>query len=209
MDINIGEWAGAGDGFMLIVALTLVVAFVVWVRRVIKRGKEARIRALIAEAHDFVERIQKEGAFPPAQSSVVPDRSGQPVLFAGKAVLYELRSKTKRGYAGTRIKVGGLPIYLGSSSPTTSNSIRETAEGELALTTQALVFSGNLRSQNMPLKRISGLQAMDDAIQINLDGRAKPLWFRVPNPVLWTALVQLAMKAPMKGREVQAGITAA
>lgn len=182
-----------------LIVIALVSAFVIWV---IKRGSDAHMRRLSADAHAFVERIQQERVFPPAQSSIVPDRLDQPVLFAEGAAMLELRSKARRRYAGTRVRIAGLPIYLGGSSPATSTSIQETSEGELALTTQSLVFSGNRRSQNMPLKRISGLQAMSDTLQINLDGRTKPLWFRVRNPILWAAIVQIVMQSPMRGREL-------
>jgi hypothetical protein len=171
-------------------------------REAAQAREQAHSEAMLAEARTFVAQVLERRTFPRPAPSIIPERSGQAILYVEAATLYELHTSTMRGYAGTRVKVGGMPLYLGGSSPITSTSIQSTSDGELALTTQALVFSGSMKAQTLPLKRISGIQVMNDAFQITLDGRAKPLWFKVRNPILWTSMIKLAMRAGLTSREI-------
>lgn len=189
----------------IIVIIALIAAYIYY-RHLVRRKRQTQQRKMIEEAAGFVEYLQRTREFPDPGPSIVPNRPGQPVLFQSAATLSEIRTTTHRGYAGTRVKVAGMPIYIGGSSPFTKSELKETGRGTLVLTTKAVIFQSSTRTQNMPLQRISGLETLADGLQIALDGRAKPFWLGVNNPVLWSLLIKLATEGGLTSRAIPAHI---
>lgn len=163
------------------------------------------VARLAAEAIAFFESVNAARAFPVAKTDRIIDTPGRPVLASCNARLFELKTTTSRGLAGTRVKVGGMPIYLGGSVPISSTQLRESCAGELAITPDTLIFSGDLKSVDLALAKITSIDAMKDGVTISAMGRQKPITFRVPNGLLWSQLIKNLMHGKAEGRALVSG----
>ena len=195
------------DGTVLIVLL--VIGALIWwaVNKAKSKKTQASIEAMHKEATAFLDNLRTTREFPAVANGGLLDKPTQPLLFTTNAELLELKTTTSRAHVGTRVNIGSLPLYLGRSDPISKTEITGTATGVLAVTTKALVFAGNARTQNMPLHRITSVDAMVDAIQVSVDNRAKPMWFKVQNPLLVSAVIQLAAQAGLSSRQILENIS--
>lgn len=200
----------AGAGVVLVPgALMGALAYYLWRRsgageRQAKAGADESAR-LAAEAAAFFESVNAAGAFPVAKTDRIIDKPSRPVLASCNARLFELKTTTSRGHAGTRVNVGGMPIYLGGSVPLSSTQLKESCLGELAITPDTLIFSGELKSVDVPLAKITSIDAMKDGVTIAAMGRQKPITFQVPNGLLWSQLIKNLMHGKAEGRALASG----
>lgn len=95
------------------------------------------------------------------------------------------RTTTHRGFVGTRVKLGGLPIYLGGSTPVrTSREVMEAVgSGTLAVTDQRVLLVGTKLNYSIPLDRILTLELFSNVVQINNEGARSGRFYEVDRPV--------------------------
>ena len=95
------------------------------------------------------------------------------------------RTTTRRAYAGTRVKLGGVPIYLGGSTPVrTSREVMESVgSGTLLVTDQRVLLVGAKLNYSIPLERILTLELFSNAVQINNEGARTGRFYKVEHPV--------------------------
>jgi hypothetical protein len=172
-----------------------------------RKERDAESQRIITEAVEFFENVNTHRGFAPAQTDRIICQPDDPILAACNAKLFEVSTSQVRQYLGTRVKIGGLPIYLGQSTPQSRTVIKESATGELALTPTRLIFNGTTRSANVELKKIIALDIARDGITVSISGRQKPLLFIVPNGLLWGQLVKNLMQLRIKGLTLPEGAT--
>lgn len=189
---------------MLPIIILVVVIGLFWLARKGKRHNKATAAAAqqhkIDQAKAFVERIKDSNEFEPVSTRKVLQKPGQPVLLASDATLLELTTTTTRGHVGTRVMVGGFPIYLGKSLPMSKTDLKEAAAGELAVTCKALLFSGDMKNQTTPVAKITAIETLADGIKVNAENRTKPLFYKVENPYLWALVLQIVTQTHVDGR---------
>lgn len=208
MDAALALSGGQGSK-LLSAAVSALLAWGLWYWS----GKTGRIAAasnaardsIVQEALGYVEAVNNAGAFPPASTDRVISRPDQPVLAACNSRLLEVTTEQARQYLGTRVKVGGLPIYLGQSASKSKRVVKETAQGELALTAKSLIFSSTQRSVDIDLHKIVALDVAIDGVTVSVSGRQKPLIFIVPNGILWGVLLKNLTQIKVEGRALPAG----
>jgi hypothetical protein len=161
--------------------------------------------SIVQEALGYFAAVNDSGAFPIAPTDRIISRPDQPVLASCNGRLLEVTTAQARQYLGTRIKVGGLPIYLGQSASRSKTVVKETAQGELAVTAKSLIFSSPQRSVDIDLHKIVALDVALDGVTVSISGRQKPLIFIVPNGVLWGSLLKNLTQMKMDGRALPAG----
>jgi hypothetical protein len=169
-----------------------------------ERGAAAR-NSIVQEALGYVASINSAGGFPVAPTDRVISRPDQPVLAACNGRLLEVTTEQARQYLGTRVKVGGLPIYLGQSASRSKTVVKETAQGELAITAKSLIFSSPQRSVDIDLQKIVALDVAIDGVTVSVSGRQKPFIFIVPNGILWGMLLKNLSQMKVEGRALPAG----
>ena len=102
-------------------------------------------------------------------------KSRETAHFACPVEVKELKTETTsfRGYAGTRIKIGKVPIYLGGSAPKKSSREVMTPIGNAAfvVTDKRIVLSGTKTNYSIRLNQITNLELFRDAVQIMNEGR--------------------------------------
>lgn len=204
-----GGSKGTGDMFALVLLLGFL-ALMLWYwagsADRARADNKRRHESIAQEATSFFESVNSSRQFPPANAERVLDRPDNPVLAACDATLMEVTADQARNYLGTRIKVGGMPIYLGRSASSSRAVTKATAKGELALTPTALVFNGAQRSADVDLRKITAIDIALDGISVAIKGKQKPLIFMVPNGLLWGQLVKNLAQIHLTGRELPAGV---
>lgn len=161
--------------------------------------------SIVQEALNYFETVNAQGMFPSSQTDRIISRPDCPVLASCNARLMEVSSEQIRQYLGTRVKIAGMPIYLGQSSPRSRKVVRETAQGELAITPKSLIFNGPQRSADVDLDKITALDIAIDGITVSVKGRQKPYIFIVPNGFLWGMLVKNMTQLHVEGRSLPPG----
>ncbi|MBW1778618.1 MAG: hypothetical protein JRJ54_13645, partial [Deltaproteobacteria bacterium] len=119
------------------------------------------------------KRIRFEGPPILGQDQLVL-KPGEILHFFSDTQVYETKiiKRTYRGYAGTRVKIGSIPIYLGGSFPhTTRNEATERlGQGRFFVTNQRIVCIGKTFNFNIMLDHIASIEEYADAIQIAGEG---------------------------------------
>lgn len=165
----------------------------------------ANVQRLVDETVRYFEAVNRDGRFPPAQTDRIISTPDREVLAACNAKLFELATQRSSQHVGTRLKLAGMPVYVGRSIPVSSTELREASPGELAVTPDMLIFSGPLKSADVALSRITSVEVMRDGITVTVTGRQRPITFQVANGLLWGQLVKNLMQVKVNGRQLPEG----
>lgn len=166
--------------------------------------RKARQEAAAQETLQFMDKVNRAGAFPAVAAGRIVSRPGCPVLVSCEARLTEVSQQQVRQYLGARINVAGIPVFLGQSTPRQQTVMREMAQGELALTPSALIFSGDLRSVDVELDKIIAIDIASDGFVVSIKGRETPFTFMVSNGFLMGVLVKNLVRMEMTSRQLPA-----
>lgn len=197
-----------GDQPPVAVVPAAVAVFLWWRSGAGDRAKQRTdqvVRRLIDETETFFSAVNSSRAFPESGAERAVSATDDPILVACNAKLLELKTSKSQVHAGTRIKLGGLPIYLGRSVPVAETKLAESSSGELVLTAKKLMFVGERKSVDFALQRVMSVDIVQDAFTVTLSGRQRPVTFQVPNGLLWGELVKNVLAMPIKDRRLPDG----
>ena len=82
------------------------------------------------------------------------------------------KPETYRGYTGTRVKIGDIPIYLGGSvlQKVQQKLLATVGTGNFVVKNKRVVLSGTKVNYSIKLDQINNLELFSDAIQIMNEG---------------------------------------
>lgn len=157
----------------------------------------------IAEEIKELEMIEKTGELPVLYligSKLILKKNELLHLYEAPVTLMEerTRSYTYRSQSmGFKIKVT-KGVYLtprvgGGSIKKTETKIEKIDNGELYLTSKRLVFIGEKKTVNIPLKKIFAIEPFVDAIKIGQEGKQKAEYFATENPLKWAVYLRAAI----------------
>jgi len=149
-----------------------------------KRVSPEDVQHNIDEARSWAERVQS-GTFIPPDTPIIM-RSGELPILHNPSELIE--AKATRFYAGGGTRINGIYIGGGASRPV--DALSKIDSGTLTLTTQRLVFDGEMQSRSVELKNLVSLKWYADAIEIASSKRSKSQVYAVANPILWQAIIK-------------------
>ena len=155
----------------------------------------------------FIDRANQARCFPDVAPGNVNLRAGEFALLNQPATLFEQKTRRISSAMGTRIKVGKMPLYLGSSSSSSYETTEPVADGELVLTNARAIFLSSKRSAAIALKDIVGLEATLEHVIIHSAKRKNPHVFSVGNPALWSLLAKIGASHPLESRFLPDGVT--
>lgn len=159
-----------------------------------RKAKDKLIQAMSEETEKWLEKARSDGkVLAPDLGGVLIPR-GQKALLASSSILMEMKAERLSGYLGTRVKVGGMPIYVGGSRGTSHKTLKQSSSGQVVLTNEALMFVGATRTMTVKLGDIVGINPTMDSIALNLATRQEPMIFTVANPVLWHTVISAVVK---------------
>lgn len=122
---------------------------------------------------------------------------GSTILTANETPVYSERSemteisagRSTRG-AGTRIKIGGVPLYFGGSESTRVDRTTSAGTGLLLLTSQRLLFVGTRAQFSVPLTSITSVQNRVASLTVSVARRQRPVMFTTDNGFVWDHLIR-------------------
>jgi hypothetical protein len=126
------------------------------------------------------------GRFPVIDNPPVNLKAGEVAHHACPVEVRQLKTETTtyRGYAGTRVKIGDLPIYLGGSVPqkVSREVLATVGTGNFVVTNKRVVLSGTKVNYSIRLDQVNDLELFSDAIQIMNEGRYGGRFYMMDDP---------------------------
>lgn len=164
-------------------------------KTVLKGGKA--LFGFISDRHEkehckeFVEQYMS-GELNPISAPVLL-KKGEKAYFAETAEIFQIDKETltHRAFAGTRINVGGLPIFLGGSTPLsqTFKVINEVGAGDFVITDKRVIVSSQQATYSVLLDNIVDLVLVEDALEIRHDGRNSGRFYKLDKPLLAATII--------------------
>jgi hypothetical protein len=162
-----------------------------WWWNIGKRGKPPQgttIDTMHAECEAWIaDATSGNIPLPNVGSFIVP--RGQKALLAEQSAPASLTSTGARNYMGTRIKIGRVPLYLGTSR-SAGKSLHVGAAGTLVLTNEGLYFVSTERTVTVLIRDIIGVELTLSSIVVSAKRHATPTVFAVSNPMLWSTVIR-------------------
>ena len=118
-------------------------------------------------------------------------KQGEQTHWYSSTKLMEERS-VRHTYGGAvRVMKG---VYVGGRRGESHGELRIIDSGSLLLTSQRLIFNGNLRSTEYALNKIISVKEYKDSIEIGVSNRQKVQIFVVDEPHKWSTFVKIAIQ---------------
>ncbi len=154
-----------------------------WVN--IGNGGMSDAKQRVADIEDWLERVSAGTIninFKGVESPVIL-RPGEELLFTlPNVTLKEPRAvrKSSGGYAGPSFRIAkGVYFRMGrfGSTSTSSQEIKDLDRGVLTITNQRFMFSGNMKTVNLDIRKIMQIDPFRDGIGLHKDGRERTQYF--------------------------------
>lgn len=168
---------------------------------------QGKAQELAEAACRFVSQVNAQRCFPEVSAGDVSIRKGEFAIMKEPATLFEQKTHRVSSAVGTRVKIGKMPVYLGSGHSTSYETSEPIATGELVMTNSRVIFISDNRSATMTLKDVVGVNANLSQITIHSSKRKSPYIFAVTNPVLWALLAKIGASHPLESRFIPEGVT--
>lgn len=152
--------------------------------------RRRRWNRLLAEAQQFVARVQQSRALSPVATGLALG-PGEHAFYCAPSVFYEtglVQLKPKQGSsAGAARAVGGAwrrrPVWRQMRT----GAVR----GLLTVTNQRLVFEAPMQCRTVPLERMAHVASGLSRVELGLQGQRSRLVFTAANPVILAAIIRL------------------
>lgn len=192
------------DLTVFMTAVAVVSAALVYVAlravRLVEQGSEInpeRAAQGVTEACAYIKPVNRARRFPVVSLDNVNQLRGEFGLLRDSATLIEPRTHRFTIGAGTRLRLGKFPLYLGGAQSTPVESLRPVATGELYLSNRRLIFLSERRSAIVALKEVAAVEGGPDSITVHAAERARPLVLALSNAATWTLMIKLAVSSPI------------
>jgi hypothetical protein len=147
-----------------------------------------KLSQLIASTRAYIETLERSRAFVAVEVPGLHLEQGEFTVRHDRAKLAEFRSARVGGGVGTRVRVGGFPIYLGGWKSGPMNELREVGVGDLVLTNRRLLFLG-VHTLTIPFNHLLTCEQKDPGLVVSKSRSKSPHVFFVENEGLWCFLV--------------------
>jgi hypothetical protein len=155
-------------------------------RRSYRRNR--KINEITATTRDYLQALEQSRAFPPLAVPGLHLQHGEFAVRSDPATMAEYSRARVGGGVGTRVGVGGFPIYLGGWKSVPKEELREAGSGQLVLTNHRLLFLG-ARTLTIPFDKLLTCEQIGDGLVVSESRSKHPHAFAVENPGLWCFLV--------------------
>lgn len=153
---------------------------------------EARIASDTAAACAYIEHANVSRALPAVWMKNVNARPAEfALLQETDAALLEHKTHRYSLGAGTRLRLGKIPVYLGGARQFSYESLATTGRGDLYLTNERIVFVSGRKAVSIALTDVMGSDTVDGGMVVYSNKREEPYAFTVGNSALWLVLLKL------------------
>jgi len=189
---------GNGVAYVLFGGITIL--FTRWLfRRLASEAKPNSGLCTVSSDEDLARLYDEcsSGKFPVVASPPVNLKPGEVAHHTCPVEVRQMKTETStyRGYAGTRVKIGNLPLYLGGSVPqkVSREVLATVGTGNLVITNKRVVLSGTKVNYSIRLDRINDLQIFSDAIQIMNEGKYGGRFYMTDDPRQAAVILELLL----------------
>jgi hypothetical protein len=137
------------------------------------------------------------GDFPVVVNPPVNLNAGEVAHHACPVEVRQLKTETTtyRGYAGTRVKIGDLPIYLGGSAPqkVSREVLTTVGTGNFVVTNKRVVLSGTKVNYSIKLDQINDFKLFSDAVQLMNEGGYGGRFYMMDDPRRAAVIIDVLM----------------
>jgi hypothetical protein len=156
-----------------------------------QRQATKKLDQLTSATRGYIEALEQSRVFAPITVPGLHLEQGEFGIRHDRATLAQVRTARIGAGLGTRVRVGGSPIYLGGWKSVPSEELREVGTGELVLTNRRLLFLG-AHTLAIPFDRLLTCQQMDAALVVSESRSKRPHVLILENAGLWCFLVNWA-----------------
>jgi hypothetical protein len=160
-----------------------------------KKALELRGDLMHKRYKDWLAAIQQNGGdIPPIELPIIL-QDGEEGLYMDSAQMLETRSVRTARHGGAAFRVArGVTIGQGRTRSESHEEWRQIAAGYLYITSQRLVFDGDMQSRNIKLSEIVSVNFDANNIQIATSKRQKTMIFTSVNGYIAHAILTAAIK---------------
>lgn len=187
-----------GMTLILLVGLALILA-VIFVPRLIINHIQRKKRTVAREniAHEYKlwkARTNAANSLSPVSVPIQLHQGESAYHRVPWTTLYETRSVRKTSYGGASVRVAkGFTIHTGGATSEGHEEWRPVACGDLVITNQRIVFSGDKLSRVIPLAKILSYDSDEFAVAINSETYKKSMRFAVPNGLITRDIISILL----------------
>jgi hypothetical protein len=183
------------DGLLFAVLFLVAIGlfYSIWRRRETTK----KIDKVTATTRGYLEALEHSRMFAPVAVPGLHLEQGEFAIRHDRATLAEITRARVGAGLGTRVRVGGFPIYFGGWKSVPSEELREVGTGELVLTNRRLLFLG-AHTLTIPFDRLLTCQQMDAALLVSESSSKRPHVVIPENAGLWCFLVNWAADSRFK-----------
>lgn len=152
-------------------------------------GKESSDDGSQSIKDEYLARLYEDcsaGHLPIITNPPIILKRGEAAHFVSRVSVIEQKTETMtyRAYAGTRLRIGSLPVYVGGSAPkkVSNEALVPIGEGYLLITNRRVVLSGTKINYSASLDKITHCTLMSDALQILWEGRYGGRFYKMDDP---------------------------
>lgn len=133
----------------------------------------------------------------------IPQISSKTILESGETAYFtsgvsmlaqKTETLTKHYFLGSRVRLGGMPVYFGQSTPQKQSSevLADAGSGEFTLTNRRIIVTSSKDTFSIPLSKIVDFEHAHGGIQVFTEGRNGGLIYQIDRPwQLWILLFAL------------------
>jgi hypothetical protein len=164
-----------------------------------------KINEITATTRDYLQALEQSRTFAPVAVPGLHLEHGEFAVRNDPATLAEYRQARLGGGVGTRVRIGGFPIYLGGWKSVPKEELREAGTGNLVLTNRRLLFLG-ARTLTIPFDKLLTCQQIGDGLVVSESRSKHPHALVVENPGLWCFLVNWVADNRFEGPKLPDGM---
>jgi hypothetical protein len=153
-----------------------------------KRQAAEKFHQLTDATRSYIDGLEQSRAFTPVEVLGLHLEQGEFAVKHDSATLAEMSRSRVGGGIGTRVRIGGFPIYLGGWKNVSVEELREVGTGELVLTNHRLLFFG-ARTLAIPFDRLLECKQQEANLVISESQSKSPHAFVMDNAGFWYFLV--------------------
>jgi hypothetical protein len=169
------------------------------------RRQATKLNQLTSVTRDYIEAFEQSRVFAPVVVPGLHLEQGEFAIRHERATLAEVRRARIGSGLGTRVRVGGFPIYLGAWKSIPNEELREVGTGDLVLTNRRLLFLGG-HTLALPFDKLLTCQQMHAALLVSESRSKRPHVFILDNAGLWCFLVNWAADSRFKDPKLPDGM---
>lgn len=170
-----------------------------------RRQAAEQLSQLITSIRTYIESLERSRTFVAVEVPGLHLEKGEFAVRHDRATLAQFRKARVGGGLGTRVRVGGFPIYIGGWKSAPIDELREVGVGDLVLTNHRLLFLG-AQTITIPFNHLLNCEQKSSGLVVSQSRSKTPHVFVLDSAGLWFFLVNWLAKNRLDGPSLPDGV---